>query len=121
MRRGDGTQRDARHREFLGRMRERVTFEAFTGLDDGLGGMTRGWRSVASGWAAIEMEAVRSRETARQHLQPVRYRLVTRKPPGLTPAWRLRWRNRQLAIRSMEDIAGRPDLLLMQAEEEALS
>lgn len=105
-------------REYLGRMRERVTFEAMTGNDDGLGGLTRSWRSIGSGWAAIEMEAVRSRETARQMIQPLRYRMVLRKPPGISPAWRLRWRNRLLGIRQMQDIAGRPDLILVQAEEE---
>ncbi|MCH8684856.1 head-tail adaptor protein [Pedomonas mirosovicensis] len=106
--------------ELLGRMRERVAFEAFTGLDDGLGGLTRGWRRMGCGWAAIEMVAVREGERTQQKIRPVRYRLVARKPDGLTPAWRLRWRNRLLGIRRVEDIEGRPELVLLQAEEEAL-
>lgn len=76
------------NREFLGRMRERVTFEAFTGLDDGLGGVTRGWRRVANGWAAIEMVAVKEDTVAQQHARAIAYRLMARKPPGLNPGWR---------------------------------
>lgn len=106
--------------EFLGRMRERVTFEAFTGLDDGLGGMTRGWRRVANGWVAIEMMAVKEEAAAHQHARAIRYRLVARKPPGLNPGWRLRWRNRLLGITALADVDGRPELVLLQAQEEAV-
>ena len=107
--------------EFLGRMRERVTFEAFTGLDDGLGGVTRGWRRVAGGWAAIEMVAMKEDTVAQQHARAIRYRLVARKPPGLSPAWRVRWRNRLRGITALADVAGRPELVLRQAREEMLS
>lgn len=107
--------------EFLGRMRERVTFEAFTGLDDGLGGMTRGWRRMADGWAAIEMVAVKEETAARQHSRAIRYRMVARKPAGLSPAWRVRWRNRLLGITALAEVDGRPELVLLQAREEAMS
>lgn len=110
-----------RSAEFLGRMRERVTFEAFTGMDDGLGGMTRGWRRVANGWAAIEMVAMKEEAAAQQHIRAIAYRLVARKPPGLNPAWRVRWRNRLLGITALADVEGRPELVLMQAREDALS
>lgn len=107
--------------EFLGRMRERVTFEAFTGLDDGMGGMTRGWQRVADGWAAIEMVAVKEDTVAQQHTRAIRYRMVARRPAGLSPAWRVRWRNRLLGITALADVDGRPELVLLQAREEAVS
>lgn len=109
------------NREFLGRMRERVTFEAFTGLDDGLGGVTRGWRRVANGWAAIEMVAVKEETVAQQHASAIAYKLVVRKPPGLNPGWRVRWRNRLLGITALADVDGRPELVVMQAQEEAVA
>lgn len=109
-----------RNAEFLGRMRERITFEAFTGLDDGLGGMTRGWRRVANGWAAIEMVAMKEDAAARQHTRAIAYRLVARKPPGLSGAWQVRWRNRLLGITALAEVEGRPELVLLQAREEVL-
>lgn len=103
--------------EYLGRMREQVTLESRAGADDGLGGLTRVWRPVAQVWAAIETEALGEAPYAGQVSHPLRYRLVVRRRADLSPAWRIAWRNRRLAITAIDAVPGRADLALLTARE----
>lgn len=103
--------------EFLGRMRERITLESRAGADDGLGGLTRVWRPVAQVWAAIEMQAPGEAPHAGGISHALRYRLVVRRRAALSPAWRIAWRNRHLAITAVDAVPGRADLALLTARE----
>lgn len=112
------TGRGSPHGEYLGRMREQVTLESRAGADDGLGGVTRTWRPVATVWAAIEIRALAETDYAGRVSNPLRYRLVVRRRADLSPAWRIAWRNRRLAITAVDAVPGRTDLALLSAHEE---
>jgi SPP1 family predicted phage head-tail adaptor len=97
-----------------GRLRERVTIEAFAGVADGLGGQTDAWQRVATVWADVLPLAGREAMVAGAMTGIEPYRVELRRRAGLTPQHRLSWRGRQLNIRSVFDQA--PDRTVVLAE-----
>lgn len=91
--------------DFASRLKERITLEQPVGADDGLGGQSINWESVATVWAEIRPVGAGSREgaSAQQPEAAAGYRVRIRNRDGVNAAMRIQWRARTLAIHSVHE------------------
>lgn len=94
-------------RTAIGRRHERVAIQQRSSSDDGIGGQTASWSTLATTWAGIvpldsrDQEALRGDQVVVMHNYhfDLRYR-VGAKP---APSMRLIWRGKTLEIRTVVD------------------
>lgn len=86
-----------------GALRRRVTLEAPDAVADDIGGVTRGWRVVATVWARIETPRGATRLEGDRLEQARFHRVTLRWRDGVSGEMRLRLGERILLIRAARD------------------
>lgn len=88
-----------------GRYRHRLIVERATEVDDGQGGRTKTWASVAAPWC--EVEQVSARELYYLGLRgSAAFRVTTRAPAPFVRKDRISWGTRRLEVNGVSDRAG---------------
>ena len=104
-----------------GKMRHRITFQAFTGAADSFGDPQLGddsqWHDVATVWAAIDPISGREFYAAQPSQSEVTHKLRCRYRAGLTPAMRLKCGGRKFKILAIIDWEERHESLLIMCKE----
>lgn len=103
-----------------GPLRERITIMRLNQVDNGNGGYADAWTPVAT--VRAEVAGLTGREVVMERaLQGVTaYRIRTRWRADLKQSDQLRYRDRDLNIRSLSDPDGRRDEMLIIADDESV-
>lgn len=100
----------------IGKLRHRVTLQEPVDTDDGVGGTTRTWSTVAALWARIEpLDAAERTEAGR--LEAAVDHRITIRHRALTHAMRFAIGTRVFAIRGLTDRDERHRYLVCDCEE----
>lgn len=104
-----------------GKMRHRITFQSFTGLQDDYGDPLQSddsnWDPVATLWAAIDPISGREFYAAEQSQSEVSHKIRCRYRSGLTTAMRIKYGKRIFQIVSIIDWEERHESLLIMCKE----
>ena len=86
-------------------LRERVRIEQMSAADDGYGGQTRSWITLATVFAAVEpVYSVQGERNVADQLQSnAGYRVRIRLRTDVTASMRLVWKTRTLVIHSIHE------------------
>lgn len=102
-----------------GRLRHRVRVEQTVSVDNGVGGKTRSWQTVAKRWASIEPISGREFREASQTNSTVTHRVVLRAGGlSITPKNRIRLGARAFGIEAITDRDERGEMLELQCTED---
>jgi SPP1 family predicted phage head-tail adaptor len=101
----------------VGALRRRVALETPDDVADEIGGVTRGWRVVATVWAQIETPRGATRLQGERLEQVLSHRVTLRWRAGVTGEMRLRLGARVFAIRAVRDPDERRRRLELDCEE----
>ena len=108
----------------IGEMQHRIMFEQKTrGASDGAGGaVSETWSQFGLAcWARLEPKAGREIVTADQVVHRVTHLVIIRARPGITPAMRVRYQGRILAILAMREYSEAGRFIELTCEETAPS
>lgn len=104
-----------------GKMRHRITFQSFTGLQDDYGDPLQSddsnWENTATLWAAIDPISGREFYAAEQSQSEVSHKIRCRYRSGLTTAMRIKYGKRIFQIVSIIDWEERHESLLIMCKE----
>lgn len=100
----------------VGRMRERVTVQAPTDVQNAFGEATLQWKTLGTVWAQVKNLTARDYFAAQQAGTLATHRVLMRRFPPLTPQCRLLWRGRILEISSISEIEDRREHELFAKE-----
>ena len=104
-----------------GKMRPRITFQAFTGEQDSFGDPLQAdddnWKPVATLWAAIDPISGKEFYAAEQSQSEVTHKVRCRYRAGLTTAMRIKYGKRTFQIVSIIDWEERHESLLIMCKE----
>ena len=101
----------------VGELRERVTIEEATRVDDGVGGASASWSALATVWASVTPLSGREGTAGGRVEAHQGYRITIRYRDDVTTAMRAIWAGRTLNIRSLADPDGRKRWLELNVEE----
>lgn len=103
--------------EFAGSLRERITIERRESMRDTRAGAVGRYLYDGAAWASV-VPLVPSALTAADTLSALpRWRVTMRKREGISPATRLVWRGRFLAVRGVECDPRTPALMILTCDE----
>jgi SPP1 family predicted phage head-tail adaptor len=100
-----------------GRLKDRLLLEAPVELPDGSGGVTRGYATTATVWAALTPVASRGSVAADAVAATVTHQIVIRRGPEVTTRHRFRLGTRVFRVIAMRDDDPERRFLAIQAEE----
>ena len=105
----------------VGKMRHRITFQAFGGKQDSTGDPLQedddNWADVATVWASIDPISGREFYAAEQSQSEVSHKVRCRYRSGLTTAMRIKYGQRKFDIISIIDWEERHESLLIMCKE----
>ena len=104
-----------------GKMRHRITFQVFTGVQDTFGDPLQAddsnWEDVSTVWAAVMPISGREFYAAQQSQSEVTHNVHIRYRPGINTAMRILYRKRKFQIISIIDHEERHQSLLIKCKE----
>ena len=104
-----------------GKLRHRVTFQRYNGTVDDNGDVRddveENWENVRTTWAAIDPVSGREFYAAAQSASEVTHKIRCRYFSGLSPSWRIRYRDRTFHIISVIDWEMRNESYLIMVKE----
>jgi SPP1 family predicted phage head-tail adaptor len=100
-----------------GELRHRLTLEEPVETPDGAGGVTRGYATLTTLWAAVTPVSARGSVEAQSLAAEVTHRIVIRAGPQLTTRHRLREGTRIFRIVALRDRDGSGRFVEIHAEE----
>lgn len=101
----------------LGRLRQRVTIQQESRVDDGAGGYALSWQDVAVVWAAVEPTGGREIVFAGRVEARVTHRVILRYRADVTAAMRVVYDGRAFAVRAVVNLGERDRFTQLLVEE----
>lgn len=101
----------------IGNFRHRLTIEAADQIEDGAGGVTRTWETIAQTWSAIEPLSLDDKLHADKRLGILTHRITLRHRTDLTLSHRFVLGMRVFEIRALRDPDQRERLIECLVEE----
>lgn len=98
-------------------LRDRITFQQETLTADGLGGGVRSYEDIVTVWAEVTPLTTSENTGGNGIESSTTYRIRTRWREGITPALRILYDTRILAITGVHDDASHHQYLLITARE----
>ncbi|HYH39919.1 MAG TPA: phage head closure protein [Azospirillum sp.] len=99
-----------------GDLDQRVTIQSETRADDGYGGSTLAWSTVATVWAQVWPVSGKERVQAQQIEAPAMYRCKIRRRGDVTAGMRVVWRSVAYNIRFVADAGPREPYMVLDLE-----
>lgn len=100
-----------------GRLRHRIAIEDYVDSNDGGGGATRSWTTVAECWAEIQPISADERWQAERLQMKISHRVTIRYREGISPGMRVVFDQRALRIQTIVNPAERNRSLILMCEE----
>lgn len=104
-----------------GKLDQRVVFERYDKIEDGMGGFAEDWKVLNTVWARVVPLSGRERDVAQQLNAMRNYRIQVRRTMQtgqLTEADRIRWNGKRLNIHFIADKGSRAKYMYIDAEME---